>query len=141
MRRFEEIRDAGGVRKISDQRIEIPLEYYYVNVNANISISAKRWYTVMEVIDEVASALKMDRDTLAKASIKAFLDRELRCIEAEIYEIGAKHGAKSIFELDDKLKRGEVREEDILEDFQELDYLEARRDDLLAAMKKLQHQL
>lgn len=43
-------------------------------------------------------------------------------------------------ELDDKLKKGEVSEEDILDDFQELDYLEARRDELLAAMKKLQHQ-
>lgn len=93
----------------------------------------------MEVIDEVASALKMDRNALARASLKAFLDRELRCAEAEIYEIGARHGIKSIFELDDKLKKGEVREEDILDDFQELDYLEARRDELLAAMKKLQH--
>lgn len=95
---------------------------------------------IMEVLDEVASALKMDRDVLARASIRAFLDRELRCAEAEIYEIGAKHGIKSIFELDDKLKKGEVREEDILDDFQELDYLEARRDELLAAMRKLQHQ-
>ncbi len=94
----------------------------------------------MEVIDEVASALKMDRDALTRESLKAFLDRELRCVEAEIYEIGTRHGIKSIFELDDKLKKGEMREEDILDDFQELDYLEARRDELLAAMTKLQHQ-
>jgi hypothetical protein len=32
--------------------------------------------------------------------------------------------------LDDKLKKGEVRETDILDDFQELDYLESRRDEL-----------
>ena len=32
----------------------------------------------MEVIDEIANVLKMDRDVLAKASIKAFLERELR---------------------------------------------------------------
>lgn len=91
----------------------------------------------MEVIDEVASALKMDRDVLALSSLKAFLERELRCIEAEIFEIGSKHGVRSIFELDDKLKKGEVREEDILDDFQELDYLESRRDEILAAMKSL----
>jgi predicted transcriptional regulator len=30
----------------------------------------------MEVIDEVASALKMDRNVLARVSIKAFLERE-----------------------------------------------------------------
>jgi len=91
----------------------------------------------MEVIDEVASALKMDRDILARSSIKAFLEKELRCIEAEIFEIWAKHGVNSIFDLDDKLKKGGVREEDVLDDFQELDYLESRRDELLAAMKSL----
>ena len=91
----------------------------------------------MEVIDEIASVLKMDRDALAKAGVKAFLDRELRCVEAEIYEIGAKHDVRSAFELEDRLKKGEVREEDILDGFQELDYLEARRDELLAVMKKL----
>ena len=94
----------------------------------------------MEVIDEVASTLKMDRDILARASIKTFLEKELRCTEAEIFKIGARHGVGSIFELDDKLKKGEVLEEDILDDFQELDYLEARRDELLAAMKSLPQQ-
>lgn len=95
------------------------------------------WYPIMEVIDEVASALKMDRDVLARASIKAFLEKELRCIEAEIFEIRTKHDVGSIFELDEKLKRGGVREEDVLDDFQELDYLESRRDELLAAMKNI----
>ena len=64
------------------------------------------WYPIMEVIDEVASALKMDRDVLARASIKAFLEKELRCIEAEIFEIRTKHAVRSIFELDEKLKKG-----------------------------------
>jgi len=91
----------------------------------------------MEVIDEIAGVLKMDRDTLARASIKAFLEKELRSIEADIFEIWTKHGVKSIFELDDMLKRGVVREEDVLDDFQELDYLESRRDEILAAMKSL----
>ena len=91
----------------------------------------------MEVIDEIAGVLKMDRDALARASIKAFLERELRSIEADMFEIWTKHGVKSIFELDDMLKRGVVREEDVLDDFQELDYLESRRDEILAAMKSL----
>ncbi len=94
----------------------------------------------MEVIDEVADVLKMDRDSLARASIKAFLERELRSVEAEIYEIEAKHGVRSILELEEMLKRGEVREIDIFEDFQELDYLEGRRDDILAAMESLRRQ-
>ena len=91
----------------------------------------------MEVIDEIAGVLKMDRDALARASVKAFLERELRSIEADMFEIWTKHGVKSIFELDDMLKRGVIREEDVLDDFQELDYLESRRDEILAAMKSL----
>ena len=65
------------------------------------------------------------------------MERELRYIEAEIFEIWTKHGVKSIFELYDKLKNGEVQEADVLDDFQELDYLESRRDEILAAMKRL----
>jgi hypothetical protein len=91
----------------------------------------------MEVIDEVASALKMDRNVLAIASVKAYLEKELRSMQSEIFEIYAKHGVKSIHELDERLKRGSVREEDIIDDFQELDYLESRRDEILAAMKSL----
>lgn len=92
----------------------------------------------MELIDEVASALNMDRDALVRESIKAFLEKELRSIEAQIHKIGARHGVKSVIELDDKLKKGDVREEDTLEDFQELDYLESRRDDILRVMRSIQ---
>jgi hypothetical protein len=92
----------------------------------------------MGIIDEIADVLNMDRDALVLESIKAFLEKELRSVEARIYKIGAKHGVKSLIELDDKLKKGLIKEEDILEDFQELDYLESRRDALLKAMKSLQ---
>ncbi|CAG1020874.1 hypothetical protein MTYM_00597 [Methylococcales bacterium] len=73
-------------------------------------------------------------------SIRSFLEKELRNIEAGIYKIGAKHGIKSIFELDEKLKIGEIKEEDMIEDFMELDYLESRRDDMLMAMEKINWQ-
>jgi len=33
----------------------------------------------------------------------------MRCIEAEIFEIRTKHAVRSIFELDEKLKKGAVR--------------------------------
>ena len=45
---------------------------------------------------------------------------------------------RSIFELDEKLKRGEMTEEGIMDDFMELDYLESRKDSLLKAMEKVQ---
>ena len=95
----------------------------------------------MQIIDEVASILNISKEKLERESLKTFLERELRNIEAEIYKIASKHGIKSIFELDEKLKKGEITEEDMLDDFMELDYLESRRDDLLKAMEKAKWQI
>jgi len=40
--------------------------------------------------------------------------------------------------LDEKLKRGEITEEEMMDDFMEFDYLESRREDLQRAMEKIQ---
>ena len=95
----------------------------------------------IQIIEEVARSLNMGRERLERESLKTFLEKELRNIEVEIYKIGAKHGIKSIFELDDKLKMGAITEEEMMDDFMELDYLESRRDDLLKAMRKVQWQI
>jgi predicted metalloprotease len=92
----------------------------------------------MQIIEEIAKFLNMDREGLERESLKTFLEKELRNTEAEIYKIGAKHGVKSIFELDEKLKRGEITEEKMMDDFMELDYLESRRKDLQRAIEKIQ---
>jgi len=89
----------------------------------------------MQIFEEAAKVLNMNREGLQRVSLKTFLEKELRNVEAEIYKIAAKHGIKSVLELDEKLKKGEITEEDILDDFMELDYLESKRDDLLKAME------
>ena len=94
----------------------------------------------MQIIEDVAQVLHLSKEKLEIESIRTFLEKELRNIEAEIYRIGAKHGIKSIFELDEKLKIGEIKEEDMMEDFMELDHLESRRDDMLKAMEKINWQ-
>jgi len=95
----------------------------------------------MQIIEEVAKSLSMNREKLERESLKTYLEKELRNIEAEIYKIGAKHGIRSIFELDEKLKRGTITEEEMRDDFMELDYLESKRDDLLKAMGRIPWQI
>ena len=95
----------------------------------------------IRIIEEIAKALNMGRERLEMESLKTFLEKELIGIDAKIYKIGAKHGIKSIFELDEKLRRGIITEEEMMDDFMELDYLESRRDDLLKAMGKVQWQI
>lgn len=95
----------------------------------------------MQIFEDVAQVLHLSKEKLEIESISTFLQKELRNIEAEIYKIGSRHGIKSIFELDEKLKNGEIKEEDMMDDFMELDYLESRRDDMLKAMEKIKWQI
>jgi hypothetical protein len=95
----------------------------------------KRW--VMEILEEIANELRVNKDVLAKDSLKLFLQRELLDVEAQMFKITHRHGIKSVFEFDEQLKAGKVREEDIMDDFMELDHLEVRRDEVLRAMKKI----
>ena len=92
----------------------------------------------MQIFQEIAKALNINQESLERDSLKAFLEKELRDTEADIYRIAAKHGIKSILELDERLKRGEVTEEEISDDFMELDYLESKKDDFLRAIERVQ---
>jgi len=92
----------------------------------------------MQIFQEVAKALNMNQERLERNSLQTFLEKELRDTEAEIYRVAAKHGIKSILELDEKLKRGEVTEDEISDDFMELDYLESRKDDIVRAIESIQ---
>ncbi len=91
----------------------------------------------MEILEELANDLKIDREMLARNSLKLFLNKELSNAEAEMFKIASRHGIKSVLEFDALLRGGKVKEEDIIDDFMEFDYLEARRDELLRAIKKL----
>lgn len=93
----------------------------------------------MEILEEVAKDLRIDREMLARNSLRFFLNKELSNTEAEMFKIAARHGIKSVLEFDALLRGGgKVKEEEIIDDFMEFDYLEARRDELLEVMKKLQ---
>jgi len=91
----------------------------------------------MEILEEIANELRVNKDVLAKDSLKLFLQRELLDVEAQMFKITNRHGIKSVLEFDQRLKAGKVHEEDIMDDFMELDHLEAQRDELLRAMKKI----
>jgi hypothetical protein len=91
----------------------------------------------MEILEEVANDLKVDREMLARNSLKFFLSKELSSTEAEMFKIATRHGIESVLEFDELLRGGKVKEEDIIDDFMEFDYLEARRGELLKVIGKL----
>ena len=91
----------------------------------------------MPTIEEVAKTLDFDPVNLKRESLKFFLQKELRAVEVEIYKIGNKHGVRSVLELDEKLKRGEIREEEMLDDFMEFEFLETRKEKILKVLEKV----
>jgi len=91
----------------------------------------------MQIIEKVAKTLDLNPAELEKESLKFFLEKELKNVEVEIYKLANKHGVKSVLELDKKLKRGEVKEEQILDDFMELEFFEIKKKKLLEAIEEI----
>ena len=91
----------------------------------------------MEILEEIANDLRVNKDALARDSLEVFLQGQLLDVEARMFKITTRHGVKSVLEFDELLRSGKVHEEDIMDDFMELDHLEARRDELLRAMKRI----
>jgi len=92
----------------------------------------------MEILEKIADELGVNKGVLAKNSLETFLRKELLDVEAQMFKIAANHNIKSVVEFDELLRTGKVMEEDVMDDYMELDHLEARRDELMRAMKKLQ---
>jgi acyl CoA:acetate/3-ketoacid CoA transferase len=49
----------------------------------------------MEILTEVANDLKINKEALARSSLKIFLNKELSDIEAEMFKIASKHGIET----------------------------------------------
>ena len=85
----------------------------------------------MELLEEIAGSLRIGEEALARDSIELFLKKELLDTEAQMFKITIRHGVKTAADFDRMLAIGRSKEEDVLDDYMELDYLESRRDDLL----------
>ena len=77
-------------------------------------------------VQQVAKEFALSEETLAKESLRAFLLEQLRALDAERHARCAKFGVATLEEMDQLLQQGTVSEEEMLEDFQQVDYLTAR---------------
>ena len=88
-------------------------------------------------VASVAKEFSLTEEALTREGIRAFLLEQLRLLETERQARCAKFGVKSLEEMDGLLRRGEVEEDDILEDFQEVDYLYERIDRVKAMLEEV----
>jgi hypothetical protein len=74
-------------------------------------------------VQQIAQEFKLSEQELVQESLRAFLLDRLQLLDSERRARCAKFSVTSLEGMDDLLKTGQVEEEDILEDFQHVDYL------------------
>ena len=78
------------------------------------------------VYSEDGREFSLSEGDLMAQGLRAFILEQLRLLQAEKEARCAKFGVKSLEEMDELIRQGKVAEEDILDDFQNVDYLTAR---------------
>ena len=77
-------------------------------------------------IGELAQEFALSEQDLIVQSLRAFVVEQLRLLWAEKQARCAKFGVDSLQEMDRLIVEGVVEEQDILDDFQNVDYLTTR---------------
>ena len=80
----------------------------------------------MIAVKEIAQEFSLGEEELIRQGLRAFLLDKMRVLDAERRARCARFGVASLEEMDGLIRDGQVEEEDILEDFQEVDYLTTR---------------
>jgi len=93
---------------------------------------------VEALIERIAEKLQIDRDELIRQSLRAFLLGKLRLLESERQAKCAKWGVRSLEEFERLIIDNPDKESDMLEDFQEVDYLTYRINEIMNLLKEIQ---
>ena len=91
-----------------------------------------------KTLEVLSKEFSLSKDVILKEGLKFFLERKLREIKTEIFRIAGKYKVSSIEELEELYKRGEVEEKDSWDDFQKLDHLEFKRDEIMKLLQELE---
>ncbi|BCV21989.1 hypothetical protein [Moorella sp. Hama-1] len=83
-----------------------------------------------KVISVLAEKLNLPRENIVEQGIRAFLEKHLRATKAEIFHITGKYGIKSVEEMEARYATGTLEEKGTWEDFQRLDHLEYKKEQL-----------
>lgn len=91
----------------------------------------------MTIYETIAPRLSLSPQELERESLRLFLRHQSRLIESQCLRLAHKYGVHTVAELDQLVQEGQVHEDEAFEDYFEFDYLEAKRDTLLDALKGL----
>jgi hypothetical protein len=91
----------------------------------------------MIAVRQIAQEFALSEEELVRQSLRAFLLDKVQLLESERRARCAKFGVSSLEEMDELIRNGSVEEEDILEDFQSVDYLTTEIKRIQGLLKEL----
>lgn len=91
-----------------------------------------------KVIDALAQELHLPEESILEQGLKTFVERKLREIKVEIFQITGKYGISSAEEMEEQYKEGILEEGDTWREFQRLDHLEYKKEQLEKLLKELE---
>ena len=87
------------------------------------------------ILSTVAKELCISEDDLLRQGLCSFLERQLRQVKADIFEISGRYDGCSVEEMEARYRVGTLEEADSWRDLQRLDHLEYKRDRLLQLLE------
>ena len=91
-----------------------------------------------KTLEVLAKEFSLSKDVIIKEGLKIFLERKLREIKIEIFKITGKYKITSVKEFEELYKKGEIEEKDTWGDYQTLDHLEFKRDEIEKLLQTLE---
>ena len=87
------------------------------------------------MLKTVAQELYLSQEELLRRGTRSLLERQLREIKADIFQISGRYGVSSVEEMEARYRDGTLEEAESWRDLQRLDHLEYKRDRLLKLLE------
>jgi len=91
-----------------------------------------------EVAEEMAKKLGSSKDHILKEGLQTFLKKKLREVKVDIYQIASKYEVSSVGEMEKLYQEGELEESASWSDFQRLDRLEYKKEQLSRLLSEME---
>ena len=89
------------------------------------------------VLGAVARELHISEDDLLMQGMRALLERQLRQVKAQLFEITGRYGVSSVEAMEARYREGSLEESDSWRDLQRLDHLEFERERLVKLLETI----
>jgi len=91
----------------------------------------------INILSKVAEELQIPEKDLILKGLYSYLERQLRAVQVEIFEITSRYNVSNVEELDERYRKGTLEEADSWRDLQRLDHLEYKRERLQKYLESL----